>query len=56
MGREGNPQVGNEFSSVEALWSQFEGVMGHGPEEGRAEGEAEPGGGGDETKTEGEAT
>lgn len=24
-------QVGNEFSSVEALWSQFEGVMGKDP-------------------------
>jgi DASH complex subunit DAD1 len=23
-----NPKVGNEFSSVEALWSQFETVMG----------------------------
>jgi hypothetical protein len=24
-------QVGREFESVEALWSQFEGVMGHNP-------------------------
>jgi DASH complex subunit DAD1 len=27
--------VGNEFSSVEALWSQFEGVMGKEREEDR---------------------
>lgn len=26
-------QVGNEFGAVEALWSQFEGVMAHGSEE-----------------------
>ena len=32
--------VGNEFSSVEALWSQFEGVMGkEGQEDTKAEGE-----------------
>ncbi|KAI0130986.1 DASH complex subunit Dad1-domain-containing protein [Daldinia grandis] len=31
--------VGNEFSSVEALWSQFEGVMAKDPEEGVSEGE-----------------
>lgn len=30
-------QVGNEFSSVEALWSQFENVMG---KDEKAEGEA----------------
>lgn len=30
-------QVGNEFSSVEALWSQFENVMAKDPEEGKAE-------------------
>jgi len=33
---EGVIAVGNEFSSVEALWSQFEGVMGKNPD---AEGE-----------------
>lgn len=27
-------KVGNEFSSVEALWSQFENVMAKDPEEG----------------------
>lgn len=31
-------QVGNEFSSVEALWSQFENVM---DKEGEAEGDGE---------------
>ncbi|KAI1076458.1 DASH complex subunit Dad1-domain-containing protein [Whalleya microplaca] len=44
--------VGNEFSSVEALWSQFENVMAKDPEEGKTpegegqgqqhEGEGEP--------------
>lgn len=29
-GLEGIIEIGNEFASVEALWSQFEGVMGHG--------------------------
>ncbi|KAK0740750.1 DASH complex subunit Dad1-domain-containing protein, partial [Schizothecium vesticola] len=44
--------VGNEFSSVEALWSQFEGVMAKdGPEEGGAEGS---GSGGDRSDGEGE--
>lgn len=43
--------VGNEFSSVEALWSQFEGVMGQQGEEkdksgGREEDEPEVTGGG----------
>lgn len=44
-------QVGNEFSSVEALWSQFENVMGKDAEgdgegkDGAVEGDAE---GGDE--------
>ncbi|XXG97303.1 elongin C [Hypoxylon texense] len=34
--------VGNEFSSVEALWSQFEGVMAKEPEDGKAsEGEGQ---------------
>ncbi|TDZ31618.1 DASH complex subunit DAD1 [Colletotrichum spinosum] len=31
--------VGNEFSSVEALWSQFENVMGKEPEQQSKEGE-----------------
>ncbi|KAL8380898.1 hypothetical protein RB595_005269 [Gaeumannomyces hyphopodioides] len=38
--------VGNEFSSVEALWSQFENVMAKDePDEGEGEGEAGSGGG-----------
>jgi DASH complex subunit DAD1 len=39
---EGVIAVGNEFGSVEALWSQFENVMGHEPaqnEEDKSEGE-----------------
>lgn len=32
-------QVGNEFSSVEALWSQFENVMAKEPEEGGSGGD-----------------
>jgi DASH complex subunit DAD1 len=42
-------QVGNEFSSVEALWSQFENVMGKDAEgdgegkDGAVEGDAEGG-------------
>lgn len=39
---EGVIAVGNEFGSVEALWSQFENVMGHDAtgmgDEGRSEG------------------
>ncbi|KAI6355669.1 hypothetical protein MCOR25_008113 [Pyricularia grisea] len=35
--------VGNEFSSVEALWSQFENVMAKDPDEGKAEGEGSDG-------------
>lgn len=31
-------QVGHEFSSVEALWSQFENVMAKEPEDGKREG------------------
>ncbi len=31
-------QVGNEFGAVEALWSQFEGVMAQEPEEEGKEG------------------
>lgn len=34
-------KVGNEFSSVEALWSQFENFMGRDGEEGAGEGHAE---------------
>lgn len=34
-------QVGKEFESVEALWSQFENVMEKNPEEARAGGEEE---------------
>jgi DASH complex subunit DAD1 len=30
-------QVGNEFSSVEALWSQFEGVMAKDTEDGKGD-------------------
>lgn len=44
-------KVGNEFSSVEALWSQFEGVMGKDqvPEpEGQTGEEEERHGGGEE--------
>ncbi|KAK4152896.1 DASH complex subunit Dad1-domain-containing protein [Chaetomidium leptoderma] len=49
--------VGNEFSSVEALWSQFENVMAKDPEEGGSGKSEEQGGGGqdeaDRTKDEG---
>ncbi|KAL0634268.1 Dolichyl-diphosphooligosaccharide-protein glycosyltransferase subunit dad1 [Maublancomyces gigas] len=38
---EGVIAVGKEFESVEALWSQFENVMGKNPEEARAGGEEE---------------
>ncbi|KAJ9391535.1 hypothetical protein DTO063F5_1145 [Paecilomyces variotii] len=38
---EGIIAVGNEFSSVEALWSQFENFMGRDGEEGAGEGHAE---------------
>ncbi|CUS14371.1 unnamed protein product [Tuber aestivum] len=40
---EGVVAVGREFESVEALWSQFEGVMGRNPDEAKTEdvGEAE---------------
>lgn len=45
-------QVGNEFGAVEALWSQFEGVMAQEPEgegkEGDEKGESE----GDEDEAE----
>lgn len=33
--------VGNEFSSVEALWSTFEGILGDEPAEGADDKEAE---------------
>jgi hypothetical protein len=51
-------QVGNEFSSVEALWSQFETVMAKEPEEGSGNGnsksaeQGESQGEGDQTKAE----
>ncbi|KAI1454768.1 DASH complex subunit Dad1-domain-containing protein [Annulohypoxylon moriforme] len=35
--------VGNEFSSVEALWSQFENVMAKDPEDGKTGSEGEEG-------------
>lgn len=38
---EGVIAVGNEFGAVEALWSQFEGVMAQEPEEEGKEGETE---------------
>lgn len=41
--------MGNEFSSVEALWSQFEGVMGKDGQEGDAKAE-------EDTKGEAEGT
>ncbi|TVY13368.1 DASH complex subunit DAD1, partial [Lachnellula arida] len=48
---EGVIAVGNEFSSVEALWSQFENVMAKDPDtEGEAHGEGEDGSQEDETE------
>ncbi|KAL2131757.1 hypothetical protein VTI74DRAFT_4632 [Chaetomium olivicolor] len=49
--------VGNEFSSVEALWSQFENVMAKDPEEGNVKSEEQGDGQeeGDLTKNEGGA-
>ncbi|KAK3304088.1 DASH complex subunit Dad1-domain-containing protein [Chaetomium strumarium] len=46
--------VGNEFSSVEALWSQFENVMAQDPEEGNTKQEEQGDGHdeGDQTKNE----
>jgi DASH complex subunit DAD1 len=42
---EGVIAVGNEFGAVEALWSQFEGVMGKdGEGEGETEGQGEEAG------------
>ncbi|OBT78971.1 hypothetical protein VF21_02408 [Pseudogymnoascus sp. 05NY08] len=54
---EGVIAVGNEFGSVEALWSQFENVMGHEPVVGgeeEGEGKSEEGGseGGEEERSE----
>ena len=46
-------QVGNEFSSVEALWSQFENVMAKDPDaegEGQHAEEGEEGHSGEETE------
>ncbi|TPX11864.1 uncharacterized protein E0L32_007362 [Thyridium curvatum] len=42
--------VGNEFSSVEALWSQFENVMAKEPEDGKAAQDQNEGGGGAEER------
>jgi len=44
--------VGHEFSSVEALWSQFEGVMAKEPEQPPAAAAGEGDGEGDQTKNE----
>lgn len=46
---EGVIAVGNEFGSVEALWSQFENVMGHEP---NAQGEEAKSDGGEEGESE----
>lgn len=48
---EGVIAVGNEFGAVEALWSQFEGVMAQEPEDEGKEGETE-GGAEEETEVE----
>ncbi|KAH8880107.1 hypothetical protein GQ53DRAFT_755446 [Thozetella sp. PMI_491] len=45
--------VGNEFSSVEALWSQFENVMAKDPEEENPEQEGEEGEAGKEEEADG---
>lgn len=45
---EGIIEIGNEFASVEALWSQFETVMGRTEEEAGANGEEDGAGGQDE--------
>ncbi|ETN40711.1 uncharacterized protein HMPREF1541_04990 [Cyphellophora europaea CBS 101466] len=52
-GLEGIIEIGNEFASVEALWSQFEGVMGNqggGGHEAQGEGEGVNGKDGQEAK------
>lgn len=47
-------QVGNEFSSVEALWSQFEGVMAKDQEEDQQDDQEDhPGTGGDNNNNRG---
>ena len=46
-GLEGIIEIGNEFASVEALWSQFEGVMGPGHVRGAGAGQQGAGGGGE---------
>ncbi|KAI6092967.1 DASH complex subunit Dad1-domain-containing protein [Hypoxylon rubiginosum] len=49
--------VGNEFSSVEALWSQFEGVMAKEPEDGKtSEGDGQGQGQQGQNEGEGEHT
>lgn len=45
---EGIIEIGNEFASVEALWSQFETVMGRTEEEAGANGEEDGAGEQDE--------
>lgn len=45
-------QVGNEFGAVEALWSQFEGVMAQEPERGGKEGDEKGESEGDEDEAE----
>ena len=53
---EGVIAVGNEFGAVEALWSQFEGVMAQEPGQEGKEGESEGSGGEeDEIGSSGEA-
>ena len=44
-GLEGIIEIGNEFASVEALWSQFEGVVGHPAMNGEGDGGEEQVGG-----------
>lgn len=47
-------QIGNEFSSVEALWSQFENVMGREPEDVKGEGDQSRSQSGRQSRAEGE--
>lgn len=57
MSNTAGAQVGNEFSSVEALWSQFENVMAKDPEEAnQAEEQGEGQDEADRTKNEGGET
>ena len=46
--RGGWGQVGHEFEAVEALWTQFEGVMGRTPDMARAAEKEGDGGGGED--------